>query len=82
MLLYIRSITFIKKVFIFILIILLSALNLSCQKSVLEKSVNPIETFESAPLIFKIPPLEGVNISIDTSSNVLLDHTADIFLFL
>ena len=81
MLLYIRNITFMKKAFILILIILLSILNLSCQRSVLEKPVNPINTIEFSSLTFNMPPLEGINMSTDTSSDILFDHTADIFLF-
>ena len=81
MLLCIRNITFIKRTFILILIILLSILNLSCQKSVLEKPVNPINAIDSSSLTFNTPPLEGIDMSTDTSSNILFDHTADIFLF-
>ena len=61
------------------LLVCLSILSLSCEQSVLEKPVNPIDALDSDPIIFNLP--EDVKISADLSSNVLLDHTADIFLF-
>ena len=73
------DIIFIKKAFIFMLLVCLSILSLSCEQSVLEKPVNPIDALDSDPIIFNLP--EDVKISADLSSNVLLDHTADIFLF-
>ena len=76
---HITNLIFVKKIFIFLFVKVLVVLNLSCQKSVIEKSVNPIDAIDSIPITFNIP--EGVHISADTSSDVLLDHTADIFLF-
>ena len=72
------SIISIKTIFVFLFMICLSILSLSCQKSALEKSVNPIDAIGSDPVTFNIP--EGINISVDISSDGLPDHTADIFL--